>query len=176
MEILRERVRSLLGLELEELQGTRLAGEIPLTDAVVNRVIAARLAGAKLPVSAAHVEALDGNVLRVKIVPSVRLFPSISAEAHIERQPEFPDYPVLRLRWSIAGAGALARLVAPIIASFKSLPPGIRIEGDVITIDVRELLVARGFGEIIEYVAGLRIETRNGVLLVKFEVSIPGGR
>jgi len=172
MEILRERVRSLLGLELEELQGTRFSGEIPLTDAVVNRVIANRLAEARTAVSAAHVEALEGNVLRVKIVPSVRLFPSVSIGAHIERQPEFPDYPVLGLRWSIAGTGTLARLVAPFIASFKSLPSGIRIERDLITIDVREMLVARGFGEIIEHVAGLRVDTKTGVTVVRVSLRI----
>jgi hypothetical protein len=174
MQILRERVRSLLGIELEELKGTRLSGEIPLTNAVVNHLIAARLAEAPLPISAARVDALEGNAVGIRIVPSARLIPAIRLLARIERQPDFPDYPVLRLRWSIQGAGALSRLVAPMIAKFTSLPPGVGLEADLVTVDVRELLVARGFGDIIEYVAGVRIDTRPGVFVVRFEVGIPG--
>jgi hypothetical protein len=175
MQILRERVRSLLGIELEELTGTRLSGEIPLTNAVVNHIIAARLAEARVPISAARVEALDGNAIGIQLVPSARLIPSVRIEARIERQPEFPDYPVLRLRWSILGAGALARLAAPMIAKFTSLPPGVSLEADLVTIDVRELLVARGFGDIIEFIAGVRIDTRPGVFVIRFEVGIPRG-
>jgi hypothetical protein len=173
MQILRNRVRSLLGIELEGLKGTRLSGEIPLTNAVVNHVIAARLADGKMPISAARVEALDGNVIGIQVVPSARLIPSVRLEARIERQPEFPDYPVLRLRWSVLGAGAISRLVAPVIARFTSLPPGIGLDADLVTIDVRELLVARGFGDIIEYIAGLRVDTRAGVFVIRFEVGIP---
>jgi hypothetical protein len=170
MDTMRDRLRSLLGIEVEELRGARVSGELPLTDDAVNRVIAARLAAAKTPISSARVAAREGNLIDVQIVPSARLIPSIRLEIRIERQPEFPDHPVLRLRWSMPAAGPLARLATPFLANLKSLPPGVRIDADLVTIDVREILVAQGFGDVIEFVTGLRIDTRPGVMMVRFEL------
>lgn len=174
MDTLRDRLRSLLGIEVEELRGARVAGELPLTDDVVNRVIAARLAGTKTRISAARVKAREGNVIDVQIVPAARLIPSIRIEVRVERQPEFPDRPELRLRWSMPGVGPLARLATPFLANLKSLPPGIRIDVDLVTIDVREMLVAHGFGDAIEFVTGLRIDTKPGVFMLKFDLGVGG--
>jgi hypothetical protein len=175
MDTLHDRLRLLLGIEVEELRGARVAGELPLTDDVVNRVIAARLAAAKTPISAARVSAREGNVIDVHLVPAARFLPSITVEVRIERQPEFPDRPVLRMRWSMPGTGPLARLATPFLANLESLPPGIRIDADLVTIDVREILVAHGFGDVIEFVSGLRIDTRPGVFVLKFDLGVGAG-
>jgi hypothetical protein len=172
MQILRDQVRSLLGIELEELAGAAVSAEIPLTNAVVNRVIAARLAEGEVPISAAQVEALDGNALSVRVVPSVRVIPTVRIDAQIEQQPQLPDHPVFRLRWTIPGLGPLARLAARFLTNLSSLPRGIHIEPETVTVNLREMLVERGLGDVLQYVRSLRIETRSGVFVVKFELGL----
>jgi hypothetical protein len=166
-----ERVRALLGIDLPELGGASLGGEIPLSNALVNRLVERQLAGRQLPVTGVRVEAHDGQQLTIALTPRARFVPSITIAARIDQQPEFPHEPVLGLRWSIPGTGPLAAIAGPIIASFR-LPPGIRIVGDRVLVDVRELLQARGLGELLQYVAGLRVGTREGAVLVRFELRV----
>jgi hypothetical protein len=169
-------VRERLGIELAELAGTTVSGEIPLSNAVVNRVIAERLAGRQLPVSSVHVEAREGDVIVAHVTPRARFVPPIRIDTRIETQPDFPGHPVLWLRWSIPGAGLLALVAAPALAFFKALPPGIRVDGDRIAVDVRELLHARGHGEILPLVRGVRVHTRESVIAVQFDLHVPAAR
>lgn len=172
MTALADQVRALLGVGLDELRGARAAGEIPVPTAVVNRLIASRLAVSSAPVKAVHVEPRPGNVVDVQVTPSARFVPTVTIEARIERQPEFPASPVFVLRWRIPAAGPLARLAAPFIGNLKSLPPGVRIDGDIVVIDLRDILGAQGQLQALEYVRTLRVDTRPGGFLVSFEVGV----
>ena len=172
MDVLRERLRTMLGVELEELAGARIAGELPVRAEVVNRLIAARLAGGQGPIVAVRLEPLDGELIDVGVTPRLRLLPFVRVEARIERQPELPEHPLLVLRWTIPGAGALARLAAPFISNLKSLPPGVRVDGDLAIVDLQQLAAAHGFADLLPYVRALRIETRPGAFVVKFEVGV----
>ena len=169
-----EQVKALLGLNLDELAGTRASGELLIPTAVVNRLIAARLAQAQTPIAAVHVEPRQDNVIEVDVTPSARLVPRVRVQAMIERQPEFPDSPRLVLRWRIPAAGMIARLAAPTIANLKSLPPGVSIDADFAVIDLREILASQGQAELIPYVRALRIETRADGFLVTFELLAAG--
>jgi hypothetical protein len=155
-----ERLKALTGMNLDELAGTRVSGELLIPTAVVNRVIAARLAQAAAPVAAVHVEPRQDNVIDADVTASSRLVPRLRVQAMVERQPEFPDNPRLVLRWRIPAAGLLARLAAPTIANLKSLPPGVRIDADVVVIDLRDILASQGQADLIAFVRALRIETR----------------
>ena len=173
MDVLREQLRR-FGVEVEELAGTRVGGEVPLSAPLLNRLIAARLAGGRGPVAAVRVDPLDGNAFDVFVTPSARLLPSITVRATIERQPELPSRPVLVLRWSIPAAGFLARLASPFIGGLKSLPPGVRIQDDQVFVDIRQMLDDRGMADLLGYVTALRVDTRAGVVVVTFELRAPG--
>lgn len=157
------------GVSRADLSGAALAGEIPATNAVVNRFIAAQLAERDLPVASVQVEAAEGDAFTAHVVPKVRFIPPVRIAVRIERQPEFPADPVLWLRWQIPGFGALAAFAAPVLSLFQRLPPGIRAEGDRIAIDVRELLVSRGLGELVDLIRALRVRTRPGAFVVGFD-------
>jgi hypothetical protein len=80
---------------------------------------------------------------------------------------------VLGLRWTIPGMGALAAFAAPALSYFKKLPPGIRVEGDRLIVDLGELLRSRGLGEMADYITRVHVATREGALLVEFALRVP---
>jgi hypothetical protein len=163
--------RRFLGAEPAELAGAGVAGEIPVTAAVVNRLIARRLEGSHSPVAAIHVEPQDDHQFLIRLTLRFRLAPHVTIAARIEQQPAFPQEPVLTLRWTLPGLGPLAMIVSPIVSSF-ALPPGIRIQGDRATVDVRETLAARGLGGLVDYIEGLQLHTREGAFLVRFSLRV----
>ena len=172
MDVLRERLRALLGVELEELAGATVSGELPVRADVVNRLIAAKLAGGTGPLIAVRVQPVADNLIDVGVTPRLRLLPFFRVEARIVQQPALPERPLLLLRWTVPGAGMLVRLAAPFISNLESLPPGVRIDGELAAIDLRQLLAAHGAGELLQYVKALRIETRPGAFVVKFELAV----
>ena len=158
------------GLQRSDLAGAALTGEIPIPNAVINRFIAQQLAQRNLPVAAVAVEAVSGDAVGAQITPKARLMPPVRILARIEKQPNLPHDATLGLRWSMPGMGALSMFAAPALSFFKALPPGIAVDGDRITVDMRQLLIDRGFGDLLPYLTGLRIGTREGAVVIKFDV------
>jgi hypothetical protein len=173
MSLVADKVRRALGIELPEVAGSIFAGEIPMSNALVNRLIAERLAGAQLPIAAVRMEAHDGD--RLTIVLSMRgsLIPDVTIAAKIEEQPHFPNPAVLWLRWTLPAMRALSFVAAPALAYFKKLPPGIRVEGDRIAVDLAELLRSRGLGELMDYITRVNVTTREGAIIVAFALRVP---
>jgi hypothetical protein len=170
---LSDRLRAITGLALPDIAGASLPGEIPLTAAAVNRLIAERLPAARGPFAAVHVVAHEGQ--RFTATVSLRapsLVPAVTIAARIERQPEFPHRPVLGLRWSVPGLGPLARVAASIVTSFKTLPAGLRLEGDLLWVDLGELLRARGLGDVPGLITRLHVETRPGTFVVHLDARL----
>jgi hypothetical protein len=178
---LADQLRRTAGIELQELAGGVLSGEIPLTNAVVNRLAAQQLAKSPgAPVDAVHIEALAGDrvgiVLGLKNVPMLR---DLAIEAAIQSQPEFPGRGVMMLRWSLPRLGPLAKFAGNAVSFFKAPPPGLRIDGDRVAVDIPHLLRARGMGELVDLLTRLEIHTRPGAFLITFAARIadvPDGR
>jgi hypothetical protein len=159
-----------LGVSRDEIKGLVLQGELPVTDGVLNRLLAEQLAKRETPVAAVRVEGRDHDEADVLLVARTRLVPPIRMHVKIEQQPDLPRSAVLGLRWSIPGAGPLALLAGPALAFFKALPPGVRMHKDHVTIDLRELLAANGCGELGDYVRRVQLHARAGGFVVGFEV------
>ena len=78
-----------------------------------------------------------GNVLEVRAPASqLDFLPPMNMSVQIEQQPQLPDTPLtVRLR-SLPGLPSMAgSLLSP-----GWLPPGIRLEGERVLVDVRQLL------------------------------------
>lgn len=157
-------------MDLGEIAGTTLAGEIPISDAIVNRFLARKLAQ-HAQIAALRVQAQPNDSIAIQVVPRARLMPPLNITARIERQPEFPANPTLLLQWSMPAAGPLALLAAPVLAYFKAMPTGIRMDGDRLAVDLRELLRSRGLDEAIAFVKKLELHTRAGGFVVRFEAA-----
>ena len=174
-----DRIRSALGVDIDEreLAGGVVSGEIPLTNAVVNRLIAKQLQARGGPVTAARVEALgeDRFVVELQVRAPVPI-PVIRIVASIEQQPTFPAPATLGVRWSMPGLGPLAMFAGPALGFLKTLPPGIRVDGDWLTVDVAAMLRARGVGDVMRYISNARIRTRAGAFVLQFELKVPGSQ
>jgi hypothetical protein len=168
---LRDIIRQRTGVELRDVAGSMLTGEIPLSDALVNRMLAERLVH-HAQVASVRVQAQQDDTVAIQVVPRARLMPALNVTARIERQPEFPHHPLLLLRWSMPAAGPLALFAAPVLAYFKAMPPGIRMDGDRVAVDLRELLHSRGLDEVIAFIRKLEVHTRPGGYVLRFEAGI----
>ena len=168
-----EQLRRLAGIELRELQGSTASAEVPLPVTVVNRLIARKLSGTGGPIGAVTLDAHDGQ--RFTATLSMRgqsLIPSVRIAARIVQQPEFPGRPVLVLQWTVPGFGPLARFASPALSFFKGLPQGIRVDGDHVLVDLSQVARAHGYGDVLDLVAGLNVQTREGVFLIRLDARV----
>ena len=164
-------VRERFGVDLGEFAGTNLSGEIPLSDDLVNRLMAERLANHP-QIASVRIQAQEGDTIAIQLVPRMRMMPPLRIMARIERQPELPQRPFLLLHWTMPAAGPLALFAAPVLSYFKAMPPGIRMDGDRIAIDLRELLRARGLEEVLGFVRALAVHTRPGGFVARFQLGL----
>lgn len=162
-------LRKIFGDRLEALAGGVLAGEVPVTTELLNRLIASRLAAAGAPVTSAEVVVLENNSFTVHVRPAAPL-PMLRVDVVIDRQPELPAQPLLGMRWTVRGLGPLALLAAPVIAYLKKLPAGVRMEGDRLSVNVEEILRQRGLGDLVPLLTGIRVTTRERRFVVAFEL------
>jgi hypothetical protein len=155
-----------------DVVGARVAAFIPVSDRLLNEIIARELpAGA--PVSDVSVEALPGNAIAVRArLARAPMLPAIKLTFTIVRQPQLPQDPVLVLRM---GSSALMSLAGPALRFFDALPQGIRADGDLLLVNLRELLAARGADWLLPYLADLEITTGARALLVAFHVRVAEG-
>jgi hypothetical protein len=160
----------LFGFEPREVAGARIAGELPISNAIVNRLIAEALKGRDLPIAAVLFEAQDADQMLVHLELRGPL-PRIKMALRIDQQPQ-PDNPILGLRWSLPGLGALAAFATPALSFFKALPPGIRVEGDRILVNIRDLATSRGFAEHLNYLRALQVHAVGGRMLATFEIRV----
>lgn len=132
-------------------------------------MIAGKLATAKTPIVSAEIETRPNETFTVHVRPKGPI-PLLKVDISIDRQPQLPDDPRLGLRWTLRGLGPLAMFAAPVIAYFKTLPEGITMDGDRIWVDLHALLRSQGYGEVVPFLTGVRVLTREQRFLVQFEL------
>jgi hypothetical protein len=165
-------LQDLLGFDPREVAGARISGEIPIPDLTHNRLIAERLAASPGKVAAIVLRSKPSNQATAHVRVNMPFVPPLVVNLEIARQPEFPDLPVVVVRWSLAGLDSLARMAMPFITGF--LPPWARIEGDLIAVDLRGFARDKGYEQLLEYVRSVRVETAEGKLVVRFELAVTG--
>ena len=169
-------MRRLLGPRLEELTGAHVSGEIPLTEAVLNRVIAERLAASETPVESAVLQVRAAGELFVRVKLRRPAFaPPVIIGARVEQQPDLPRSAVLGLQWWLPGLGALAALAAPALSFLKAGPPWLTMDGQRLLVDLARLLREQGAAELLTHLSSLHVGTREGAVLVRFALDVRGG-
>ena len=167
---LQQRVRALLGIDLAELAGATFTCQLPLTNTIINRLIEARLAKGGLPIKSAEIDVREGDLAVLTVAPSM-LLPAARIELRIELQPDFPgNKPVLWLRWSMGG---LAGLLSKLVDRFKpNLPPGVKMDSELIAIDIAEILRAPNLGELVPYIRSVRVHSKPGAFVVHVDAAL----
>jgi hypothetical protein len=165
-------LRRLFGRRFEELAGARVQGELPVTEAVLNALIAERLRASDTPVETAEVQVRADGELFVRVRPRRSFLPAVIVGVRIEQQPDLPTSPILGFRWWLPGAAALGVLARPVVGWLKGAPPWMTIHGEHLRVDLARLLADDGADEILTHLASLGLGTREGALLVRFEVRV----
>jgi len=135
---------------------------IRVPDQLINQAVAAALpAGGALRSLA--VRARAGNTFDVHATTGKVFVPTINAQLAIERQPAFPNDPVLVLR-IVGGAGTLLKFAGPFLSA--ALPPFVRLEQELLLVDLRALATQYGQAASLAYVRDLRVTTEENAVLV----------
>jgi hypothetical protein len=163
------RMRQLLGVRFEELAGAQASGAFPLTERVINALISDRLRESNGPVESVEVRVRPDGELLVRLrVRRPAFAPAVTIAAKIEQQPDLPRSPVVGLRWWLPGLGRLASLAGSALGFLKTPPPGVVIDGDRVRVDLAELLSHHGAAEALNFLTSLRLDTRDGAVIVRF--------
>jgi hypothetical protein len=127
----------LASLAFRDIAGSRVSARIPVSRALLNRVVADALQGTTTPVRSVDIRPRAGDEFEVLIAVSWPFIPPLKVTLVVERQPQFPASPVLVLRWSFLGA--MGAIVSRLVASFDRLPAGVRLDGNRVVLDIPTL-------------------------------------
>jgi hypothetical protein len=163
-------VRSLQATQFRDLAGAQVTARVPVAARLINEVVALTLP-TNVPIREARVRPIPGDRFSVRVTPRSAFLPSLTVRLDIERQPELPGSPVLVLRLAtLAGLFGLAAAAFPIA---QMLPPGVRMDGELIHVDLRAMAEQHGFSNEFQYLRQLRVTTEEGRVLLHLEASVP---
>lgn len=162
-------LKALFGERLEGLAGSVVSGEVPITADVVNRLIASKLTRPDIPIVNAEVVIMEHNAFTVHLRPRAPI-PLLRVDVQIDQQPELPGQPLIGMRWALRGLGPLGLLAGPVMGYLKALPPGIRLDGDRVWVNIEEILRQRGLGDVVPLLTGVRVTTRAKQFVIAFEL------
>jgi len=146
-----------------DVAGAHASVTLPVSDRLVSRLVSQSLPpGAPIADIALRAQAANRLSARVRLTRPAFL-PPITVNLAIEQQPALPDNPVFALRLLSTGllsfAGAAVRFL-------NVLPPGIRLDGDLIYVDIRTLLEHWGLAQHLRYLEHLEVTTEEGRVVV----------
>ena len=153
-----------------DLAGSRVTAAIPVSQDLVNELIAVSLPP-NAPVRSVTIRPEAADRFSVRILARAALIPTITLQLAIEEQPQLPARPVLTLR--MVTLGGLFGLASGIIAGF--LPPAVRLDGERIHIDLRAIAAERGAGEFFDYLESLEVHSDDGRLILHANAGVPPG-
>jgi len=152
-----------------DLAGSSGEGSIHVSERLLNGIIADQLEGSA-SIKSLHVTPHAGDRFSVRAsVAKASFLPPISIEVVVEKQPSLPGDPVMVL--GMSGLGGLLRFAG---AFLKSLPPGVRMEGERVFIDIRAALAAKGLTSVLNYLEAVRVNSEEGRVIVSFKVRAGG--
>jgi len=159
------------------LAGSEVHATIKLSAQLLNEAIAAFLGSANAPIRALTVSPHAGNRIDVRVEPAKAFIPNINLTLTIERQPQLPGDPVLVLR--VTEGAAMLRFAGPVISNLAVLPPGIRLDGDRLLVDVRALMQAFDTARLGELARQIEVATLDDAVVVFVHATVstpqPGG-
>ena len=162
-------LRSLQSSGFQDLTGTRMSASIPVSERLINELVTASMPS-HVPVKEAHVRPEPGERFAIRLTPKSGFLPALTIKLAIDRQPEFPASPELVLR--MATMGGLFGLATAAFPIAQMLPPGVRLDGELIYVDLRALASQRGAADVVGYIRQLRITTEAGRAILHVEAAI----
>jgi hypothetical protein len=155
-----------------DVAGTEVSATVPIADRLLNEFIASHLPPSA-PLKDVQVRAGAGNTFVVNLRMARPAFlPPIGLTLRIARQPLMPNDPVLILQMAASG---LMSFAGPALRGLNVFPRGIRLDGDLIYVNIRALLEERGLGEALNFVEDLRVATEERRVIVSLRARVRAG-
>ncbi|HKT79361.1 MAG TPA: hypothetical protein VJP86_04020 [Vicinamibacterales bacterium] len=164
----RDLVRELRRSRFREIEGARAAVMLPISDALITRLINGRL-DPRGPVRSLSVAAEPDNMLAVRVTLTSASFLPLLIRLRIVEQPDLPDHPVVTLQLTSRQLGMVAGMA---LRFLQSLPPGVQVQDDRVVVNVRVLLERAGAADVLDYVRRLEFSTTAGRLRVEGELGM----
>ena len=152
-----------------DIGGARVSAAIPLSERLINEFVAASLPP-NVPVREVVIRPEAGDKFSVRLTPRTGMLPPITLKLDIEAQPDLPRSPVLVLRMKTMGG--LFGFAAAALPIGNMLPPGVRLDGERILVDLQAMAAQRGFGDLLQYVRQLSITSEAGRVLVHLDAAV----
>jgi hypothetical protein len=152
-----------------DVAGSRGAVDVALSETLLNAAIADRLppGGA---VRNVRMRVAAGEAFVTVRLERPRFLPPVTATVTIAQQPDLPASPSLVLRLGLpAGLGMLAGFGASL---FATLPPGLRLDGDRLTVDLAHLLGAQDLGWVLRYARSLLVTFEPGRVRIQGSAAV----
>jgi hypothetical protein len=153
-----------------DLSGSRVSTRWSIADPLLNALVVETLP-VRGPVRelTVHPLANDRLAIRAKLTRPDFL-PPINATLAIERQPDFPHNPTLGLR--ITGLAGLLALAGPLLSLGSRLPPGLRLDSDLLTVDLRQLLANRREEDLLRLVTRMVVHSEEGRIVIEMDAAV----
>jgi hypothetical protein len=156
-----------------DIAGSRVSARIPVSRALLNELAAQALRGTTTPVRQLDIRPREGDQLDVIVTVSWPFVPPLKVAIAVDRQPIFPDSPVLVLRWSLlGGVGAIA---SRLIGAFHRLPAGVRLDGDRLELDIAALAARSPAAPLLRYMRTLELHTVADRAVIVVDLEVPEG-
>jgi len=153
-----------------DLSGSEARATIRIAAPLLNEAVAGFVASASA-VRDVVIRPRASNRIEVSVKLTRPAFlPSLNLALQIERQPQ-PATPELVLR--LSGGGGIMRLAGPAMDLFASLPPGIRLEGDHVFVNIKTILREQGQGELLQYAQEIVVLSEEGSLVLVVQLRVP---
>lgn len=153
-----------------ELRGARAELHLPVPARLLDEAVAAALP-ASAPVRNVAFAPHAGNRVGIRFkVAAAPFLPPINVTVAIEEQPRLPASPELVLRLETSG---LLSMAGSALRFLDALPPGIRVVGERIHVNIATLLAARGLGDLLTVIDTLEIGTIEGAVVLSARASVP---
>jgi hypothetical protein len=154
-----------------DFAGAEASATIPVSERLINEAVSRQIPSDGR-IREVRITVQDGNHATAEIrLNGPSFLPALPVSIAIEDQPLLPDRPTLGLRlMKASGLVAMAGSLIPALTA--SLPAGITMDGDRITIDIRRMLAERKMEAWLAHLTDLRVSTRAGALVVDLRAKV----
>ena len=153
-----------------DLKGAHATARVPISERFLNNVVSGSLPpGGAVRTAVLHPRAGNKVDVQVKLARPAFL-PPLNLTATVEQQADLPRSSEIVLRLSsLPGIMAFAGGAA---AFFNVLPPGIRMDGDRVFVDVAHLARQHGAADVLPLLRRLHVTTEEGAVVLEVELVI----
>jgi len=158
--------QKIINNNFSDLQGATVDASIPVPQSLINEIIDAALKGNK-NISSVHASVQPQNRISVDVKTTLLPWP-LNLKLKLDSSVDLASYSSPKIRAWMENN----RLLGSLGALFNALPPGIKLYGDQLVIDLGVFLRTPEQRRILELVKAVGIRTETGRLLLDIKAKI----